>query len=74
MNSLCDLELIVGLPYILPMLECVHALIKTAHNKDNVSMCNFLEFVKLAQQELFQFYCDPYAKYEDSAFDEFNSI
>jgi hypothetical protein len=29
--------------------ECVHALIKIAQNKDNVFMCDFLEFVKLAQ-------------------------
>ncbi len=31
-------------------------------------------FVKLAQHELYQFYCDFYAKYEDLTFDEFNSI
>jgi hypothetical protein len=37
-------------------------------------MCDFLKFVKLVQQELYQFYCDPYAKYEDLAFAKFNSI
>ncbi len=37
-------------------------------------MSDFLDFVKLAQQELYQFYYDPYAKYEDLTFDEFNSI
>jgi len=30
LNSLCDVELIFGLPCILLMLECVHALIKIA--------------------------------------------
>jgi len=73
LNSLCDVELILGLPCILPMLECVHALIKIAQNK-NVFMCNFVEFVKLTQHELYCLYCDPYAKYEDMTFDEFNSI
>jgi hypothetical protein len=37
-------------------------------------MCDFVEFVKLAQQKLYQFLYDPYAKYENLAFDEFNSI
>jgi hypothetical protein len=73
LNSLCDVELILGLPCILLMLECVHALIKIAQNKD-VFMCDFVEFVKLAQHELYQLYCGPYAKYEDLTFDEFNSI
>jgi hypothetical protein len=74
LNSLCDVELVVGLPCILSMLKCVHALIKITQNKDNVFMCDFLEFVKLAQQKLYRFYYDPYAKYEDPTFDEFNSI
>jgi hypothetical protein len=74
LNSLCDVELILlGLPCILLMFGCVHALMKIAQNKD-VFMCNFVESIKLAQLELYWFYCDPYAKYEDSTFDEFNSI
>jgi hypothetical protein len=73
LNCLCDVELVLGLPCILLMFECVHALIKIAQNKD-VFMCNFVEFVKLTQQELYRFYYDPYAKYEDLTFDEFNSI
>ncbi len=28
LNSLCNVELILGLPYILPLLKCVHMLIK----------------------------------------------
>jgi hypothetical protein len=39
-----------------------------------VFMCDFVESIKLTQQELYWLYCNPYAKYEDSAFDEFNSI
>ncbi len=27
-NSLCDVEVILGLHYIFPLLKCVHALIK----------------------------------------------
>jgi hypothetical protein len=34
LNAMCNVELILGLIYILFMLECVHALIKVAPNKD----------------------------------------
>jgi hypothetical protein len=73
LNFLCDVEFIIGILCIFSMLECVHALIKIAKSKD-VFMCDFVEFVKLAQHELYWFYCDLYAKYENLAFDEFNSI
>jgi hypothetical protein len=34
LNSLCDVEVIIRLPCILLLLECVHALIKVAQCKD----------------------------------------
>jgi hypothetical protein len=37
-------------------------------------MCDFVEFVKLAQLDLYRLYYNLYAKYEDPTFDEFNSI
>jgi hypothetical protein len=73
LNFLSNVEFIFRLPCIFSMLECVHTLIKIAQNKD-VFMCDFVEFVKLAQQKLYRFLYDPYAKYENLAFDEFNSI
>lgn len=30
LNAMCDVELIMGLPCILPLLECLHTLIKIA--------------------------------------------
>ncbi len=72
-NSLCDVEVILGLHCIFPLLECVHALIKVAQIKD-VFVCNFVEVVKVAQQEFYRLYCDPYAKFEDPTFDNFNVI
>jgi len=70
LNSLCDVEVILGLPCI---LECVHALIKVTQNKD-VFVCNFVEVVKVAQQEPYRFCCDPYTKFENLVFDDFNTI
>ncbi len=73
LNYLSDVELILKLACILSMLEYVHVLIKITQKKD-VFVCDFVESIKLAQQQLYWLYCDPYAKYEDSTFDEFNSI
>jgi hypothetical protein len=57
LNVLCDVELILGLPCLLPLLECVHKFIKIVHSWD-VFVCNLLEVVKLAQLELYKLYCD----------------
>jgi len=39
----CDIEVVMGLICIMPMLEVVHALIKFAHARD---MCDFVTIVK----------------------------
>jgi hypothetical protein len=66
-------EVILRLPSILLFLECVDAMIKVTQNR-NVFVYNFVEVVKVAQQERYKFYCDPYTKFEDLAFDDFNTI
>jgi hypothetical protein len=42
-----DVEVILGMPCILPMLECVHASIKVAKGWD-VFVCDFVEAMKMA--------------------------
>jgi hypothetical protein len=69
-NSLCDVEFILGLLCILPLLECVHMLITFAQHRD-VFIYNFMDIFKPTQQNLFKFYCDPFTKYEDPTFDDF---
>jgi hypothetical protein len=73
LDLLCDLELVLGLPCILPMLEVVHTLIKYAQRWD-VFICEFLDVVKLVEVELYQLYVDPLYKYDDSAFNEFSIV
>lgn len=51
LESLCHIQSVMGLPWILPMLESVHVLIKVAHCKD-VFICNFVASVKM-YEELF---------------------
>jgi hypothetical protein len=44
-NALCNVELILRFFNILPMFECVYALIKVAQYVH--LCCNFVEFVRL---------------------------
>jgi hypothetical protein len=59
LNSLCDVKLILGLPCILLLLECLHMLIKFAQGRKMI-VHDFVKVVKLTQQELFIFYCDSF--------------
>ncbi len=47
LSALCDMELILGLPCLLPLFECVHKLIKIAQGQD-VFVCDLVEAIKLA--------------------------
>lgn len=70
---MCEVELILGLPYIFPLLECVHTLIKITQGI-NVFVCDFVENVKKTQQKLYKLYCDLYTRFDDLRFDDFNVI
>lgn len=69
----CHLELVLGLSYILPMLEVVHTLIKYAQRWD-VFICEFLDVTRSTKAKLYQLYVDPFDKYDDSTFNEFTVV
>jgi hypothetical protein len=71
-HALCVVRLILGFMYILSMLKCVHALIKIIQSQ-NVFVCDFVEY-QVGQQELYWFYYDPFTKYEDLIFNNFNLV
>jgi hypothetical protein len=48
-------------------------LIKLAQGKD-VFVYDFVNNVKLTHQELFKLYCNPFTKYENPTFDDFNFL
>jgi hypothetical protein len=73
LNGMCEVEFILGLPYIFPLLECVHTLIKISQGR-NVFVCDFVESVKKVQQKLYKLYCDLYTRFDDLTFDDFNVI
>jgi hypothetical protein len=47
LSVLCDVDLILGLPCLLPLFECLHKLIKIAQGR-NVFVVDLVEDVKLA--------------------------
>jgi hypothetical protein len=67
------MELILGLPCLLPLFKCVHELIKITQGQD-VCVCDLVEVVKLAQLEIYMLYCHSFTKFEDVDFDDFNAI
>jgi hypothetical protein len=57
LELLCDVEVLLGLTYIIPMLEFVWCLSKFANNRD-ILICNFIVVVKKCEAQLYQMYCD----------------
>jgi hypothetical protein len=73
LNVLCNIEFILGIPCIFPMFEIMHMLIKIAQGR-NVFVYDFVGSIKLIKHQLYNFYCDPYANFEDIVVNYFNSI
>jgi hypothetical protein len=72
LQKLLDLELIIVLHHILPVLELVHILIKYIQGKD-VCICDFVEIIKMYRAKLYEFHIDPKCKFKDEAFNAFHS-
>ncbi len=73
LNLLCDLEPNLGLHTILPLLDCVHVLIKLAQSWD-IFMCDFIDTMNIFQLKFHHFYNDPYSNLFDPTFDELNVL
>lgn len=73
LSEMCEVELILGLHDIVPLLECVHMFIKITQGK-NIFVCDSMENIKLTQHEFYMLYCDPHTIVDDPTFDDFNSI
>lgn len=64
---LCDVESIMGLIYVIPMVESVQILSKYVQNW-NMLIYNFVSSVKLCQVDLHKKYCDEEKKYSCTDF------
>jgi hypothetical protein len=49
--NLCDIDMILGLPCVLPMLEFVNALMKFMEGQD-VFVCDYIAIVKICHTNL----------------------
>jgi hypothetical protein len=71
-HALCVVRLIFGFLYILPMLECAHALIKIVQSR-NVFVCDFVEY-QVGQQRIILVLFWSFIKYEFLIFNDFNLV
>ncbi len=54
---LCNVEIVMGLTCVLPMLEVIQSMSKLVQNKDTF-ICDYVAAVKLGQVELYTMYVD----------------
>ncbi len=73
LKVLCNIEFILTIPCIFPLFEIMLMLIRIAQGR-NVFVYDFVDSIKLVQHKLYNFYCGPYAKFEDLVVNDFNSI
>jgi len=58
LDFLCDLHILMGLSYFMPLLEAVNVLIKFAQGGD-VFICDFVTFIKICQTKFYMVYSNP---------------
>jgi hypothetical protein len=52
-DLLCNVETLLGLPHVLPLMECVQSLSNFAQSYE-AFICDFIAIVKICHQNLFQ--------------------
>ncbi len=72
-EQLCDLQILLGLAYILPLLESMHALIKFAHMWD-VFVCNLVVAIKVYQNDLYNMYLEQSSNFFANPYWAFKSL
>jgi hypothetical protein len=73
LEFLCDVEVVLGLMYIMPTLEVINDLIKFAQSRDTF-VCDFVGVVKMCFADLHTFYYDPKKKYTNEQFKGFANL
>jgi hypothetical protein len=58
LNFLCDLHILLGLSYLMPLLEVMNAIIKFAQGGD-VFICDFVTTIKICQTNFYMVYSNP---------------
>jgi hypothetical protein len=66
----CDVNLLISLSRLLPMLQIIHVLIRSTHKKD-VFVCDYVATIKIYLGRLYSHYSNPMTKYLSNTFKEF---
>jgi hypothetical protein len=66
----CDVNLLISLSCLLPMLQTIHILIIFTHKKD-VFVCHYVATIKIYLGQLYSHYSNPMTKYANNTFKEF---
>jgi hypothetical protein len=69
----CDVNLLIFLCCLLPMLEIIHALIKFAQKRD-LLVCDYVVAIKTCQGQLYFHYVDLATKYVFDIFKDFQGL
>jgi hypothetical protein len=72
-ENLCDLQVLLGLGCILPLLESIHALIKFTQIRD-VYVCDLMVAIMVCQCDIYMMYCDETSKFTIDNFWAFKSL
>jgi hypothetical protein len=72
-ENLCDLQVLLGLVCIMPLLESIHALIMSAQMKD-LYVCDLVVVIKVNQVDIYMMYCDQTSKFTIDNFWAFKSL
>ncbi len=66
----CDVNLLISLSCLLPMLQTIYVLIKFTHKKD-VFVCDYVATIKIYLGQMYSHYYYPMTKYVFNTFKEF---
>jgi hypothetical protein len=72
-ENLCDLQVLLGLACILPLLESIHALTKFTQIND-VYVCDLVVVIKVCQGDIYMMYYDQTSKFTTDNFWAFKSL
>jgi hypothetical protein len=75
-SNLClliDVEMLLGLNVIMPLLHALHPLIKFAQLHD-VFVCNFIAMVKICERDIYWMYDDIHSSFQGDVFMNFQAL
>jgi hypothetical protein len=72
-SGLTDVQIIVGLTCLMPMLRMANGLMKAAQ-KNDAFVCDYLTAIKIFQRDLAQMYIEPHSRFTHELFWDFNSM